>query len=952
VFEHENDLPDVNRREFLSLMAASLALAGVSGCTPAAKLPEKIVPYVHPPEEVLAGKPLYFATAMPFSGYGIGVIVTSHEGRPTKIEGNPRHPASLGRSNVFAQASILSLYDPDRAKSVTHRGAIATLDSFVSGISADLEKWKQTGGDGLRFLTGAVTSPSEAALLEEILKTFPNARWHQYEPVNDDNVRAGARIAFGRYIDTAYRFDRADLIVSLDSDFLYWGSAHIRHALDFADRRAVRPGENMNRLYVLESSPGITGAKADHRIALPPSAITATALAMATRLGVSAAGSATLSEYWFDPLMRDIDSHRGSSIVIAGPSQPPFVHALVHAINQKLGNSGKTVTYTEPAGAEPRGKMESLSELVRDMLSGKVDTLVMMETNPAYSVPADLEFSKSLSRVRLPISHSTFYDETAMLSEWHIPRHHFLETWGDVRAYDGTVSIIQPLIVPLYQTKSSHEFLNVFLGHPSRSNYELVRDFWQKSHTGSDFEDFWQDSLEQGIVANTESKQITPTLRLQPSAVPNHQPSTAEEIDLLFRPDHSIFDGSFANNVWLLELPRPLTRLTWDNAVMISPKTAKKYHVENEDLVDVIGGERQITGGVWIVPGHADDCATLHLGWGRTHAGPHGTGRGFNSYALQAAADLWQIRGRLRKRAGKYKLVSTQKHHETEGRSMVRHMAVNDYAKSPRAVQGETYVPKADETLYPTYSNIDYAWGMSVDLSRCIGCNACVIACQSENNIPVVGKDEVARSREMHWIRIDSYYEGPAENPEAYFEPMFCQHCETAPCELVCPVEATTHSSEGLNEMTYNRCIGTRYCSNNCPYKVRRFNFFQYTEWDIPSLKILYNPDVTVRSRGVMEKCTYCVQRINRTRIDAQKEDRAIRDGELLTACQQACPADALVFGNLLDNQSKVSMRKSEPRNYAVLSEYNTRPRTTYLAALRNPNPEIQGLEAAHNANG
>jgi Fe-S-cluster-containing dehydrogenase component len=956
-------MEDVNRREFLSLMAASLVLAGVSGCSPAAKLPERIVPYVRPPEEVLPGIPLYFATAMPFAGYGIGLIVKSNEGRPTKIEGNPRHPASVGSTDVFAQASILDLYDPDRAKSVTRHGAVATIDSFVTAVSSQLDKWKASGGTGLRFLSGTVTSPSEIALFQEILKKFPNARWYQYEAVNNDNARAGARIAFGRYLDAIYHFDRADIVVSLDSDFLYWGPAHVRYTRDFSGRRAAAAsGNTMNRLYAFESSPGITGAKADHRIAMRPAEITRLALAMASRLGIPEAGKSTLRDDWFDPMIRDIESQPGTSIVIAGPSQPPFIHALAHAINEKLGNIGKTVVYTEPPDAQTATlaaeQTASLRELVEEMQSGTVETLVMLETNPVYSAPADLEFPKHLSRVPLRISHSLFYDETAAACDWHIPQHHFLEMWGDVRAYDGTISIIQPLIVPLYQTKSPHEFLSIFLEDPSRSNYELVRDFWQHQHPDDDFEDYWANCLQQGIVPDSQVMPVRPSVRLQQTALsPDSAASTSQaespdQIDVLFRPDPSMYDGSFANNVWLLELPRPLTRLTWDNAVMLSPKTAAKLHLGDEDLVDVVCGGRQVTGAVWVVPGHSNDCATLHLGWGRTQAGTHGTHRGFNSYAVQTSADLWHARGQIRKRGGKYKLVSTQKHHETEGRHMVRHMAVSDYVTSPRAIQEETHIPSWDETMYPQYGAVDYAWGMSVDLSRCVGCNACVIACQSENNIPVVGKEEVARSREMHWMRIDAYYEGAAENPDAYFQPMFCQHCETAPCELVCPVEATTHSTEGLNEMTYNRCIGTRYCSNNCPYKVRRFNFFQYAEWDIPSLKLLYNPDVTVRSRGVMEKCTYCVQRINRTRIESLKEDRSIRDGELMTACQQACPATALTFGNLLDKDSKVAKLKSEPRNYAVLSDYNTRPRTTYLAVLKNPNPEIQGPQTARDGNG
>ena len=948
----------VNRRDFMSLLAASLALAGVEGCTPAASLPEKIVPYVEAPEQLLPGIPLHFATAMPFAGYGIGLIVKSEEGRPVKVEGNPRHPASGGPTDVFAQASILDLYDPDRAKSITSHGAISTIDSFVAALSPRLDSLKSKGGAGLRFLTGTMTSPSEGDLMERILREFPNAVWHQYEPVNDDNVRAGARLALGRFAETIYNFEKADVIVSLESDFLYWGPAHVRYTQQFAARRAVQPGRNgMNRLYVFESAPTITGLKADHRAAMRPAGIARLASALASRLGVTGAGNEEFTEQWFDPLVRDLQSHAGSSIVIAGPSQPPHVHALVHAINDKLGNAGKTLSYQEPVDLRPAIQTDSLRDLAQAMQSGQVDTLIMMDVNPSYSAPADLEFSKNLRTVKLKISHSLYFDETAADSDFHIPKHHFLESWSDVRGYDGTVSIIQPLIVPLYQTSSTHQFLSTLLGNPTRSNYELVRDYWAGLHTGSDFEMFWKQSLRDGIVPNSGAASAPPKFAVQAlpagAVPPAGQPSASEDLDVLFRPDPAIYDGCFANNVWLQELPQPMTHLTWDNAVLISPGTSRALQVYDNEQVELTLDGRRITGAVFVNAGQADNTVIVNLGWGRTRAGKNGTERGFNAYAVRTSSAPWMAAGgRIRKLGSKYQLVSTRDHHAMEGRHMVRHMTAGEYAKYPDRIQQEEIPPKPDETMYPPYVTVDNKWGMSVDLSRCVGCNACVIACQAENNIPVVGKEEVARGREMHWMRIDTYFEGPAENPDGYFEPMFCQHCETAPCEYVCPVEATTHSTEGLNEMTYNRCIGTRYCSNNCPYKVRRFNFFEYSVWDVPSLKLLYNPDVTVRSRGVMEKCTYCVQRINRTRIGALKEDRKIRDGEVLTACQQACPANALVFGNLQDSKAEVSRRKTEPRDYSVLAEYNTRPRTTYLASLKNPNPEITGLQAAQHNDG
>jgi molybdopterin-containing oxidoreductase family iron-sulfur binding subunit len=978
-----SQMEPVNRREFLSVMAASLALAGVEGCSPAAVLPEKIVPYVRVPEELLPGKPLHFATAMPFSGYGVGLIVRSEEGRPVKVEGNPRHAASLGATDVFAQASVLNLYDPDRAQAVTNQGAISTLDGFVAALSSRLENLKAAGGAGLRFLSGRITSPSEAAMIDAVLRQFPNAMWHQYEPVNDDNARAGSRTAFGRYVDPLHHFDRADIIVSLDSNFFYWGPARLRHTREFAARRTSQTSgsaSGMNRLYVFESTPTITGTKADHRIPMTHSQIGRLAEAIASRLG-NAAGGSGFTEQWFEPMVRDLENHRGGSIVIAGETQPPHVHALVHAINEKLGNVGQTVEYIHPVEFRPVEHTSSLKDLAQAMGAGQVDTLVIMDVNPCYSAPADLDFSRNLTKVKLRVSYGLYYDETAAECDWHVPKHHFLEMWGDVRAFDGSVSIIQPLIVPLYATRSPHEFLNIFLGNPTRSNYSLVREFWSGEYKNADFENFWEQSLQEGVVRPTvgqpspgpsgrplpkgegRSAAATPSLakarpspfgRGRPEGPGEGSPTTGpENLEVLFRPDPSVYDGSLANNAWLQELPQPLTHLTWDNAVLLGQKTAHLLQVTEGDMVDLMVNSRQITGAVFVVPGQAENTVVVHLGWGRTRAGRNGEERGFNAYALRTSANPWFADGgRIRKRTEKYRLVSTRDHHLTEGRHMVRHLTADEYTKYPDMIQHETQVPKRDDTLYAPFKDIDNAWGMSVDLSRCVGCNACVIACQAENNIPIVGKNEVARGREMHWMRIDTYLEGDAEDPDAYFQPMFCQHCETAPCEYVCPVDATTHSAEGVNEMTYNRCIGTRYCSNNCPYKVRRFNFFQYTVWDVPSFKLLYNPDVTVRSRGVMEKCTYCIQRINRGRIDALKSDRKIKDGEIVTACQQACPAEALVFGNLLDESSKVRKLKSEPRDYSVLAEYNTRPRTTYLAALKNPNPDISGFQTAERTNG
>jgi Fe-S-cluster-containing dehydrogenase component len=933
VFPKSDD--EFSRREFLSLMAASMALAGLSGC--ASTPPQKIVPYVVPPEQILPGRPLSFATAVEASGHGIGIIVESHEGRPIKIEGNPDHPSSLGATDTFTQASLLTLYDPDRAQTVSRAGQISTWDAFVNELRSKLDGFA-TNAQGFRILTETVNSPTIAAQLTDILKKYPGSQWHQYEPVNHDNSRAGARMAFGMYVDTRYRFDDADVILSFDSDFLSWQPGKLRYTREFSRRRRPAEGQGtMNRLYVVESMPTITGAMADHRFPMRSTDIGS--LVRAAFAGTPSAGAPP----WLAPIIADLEQHRGRSIVIAGESQPPQVHAMVHAINDRLGNIGRTVFYTEPVSANPVEQTQSFQQLVEDMKANRVDTLVILGGNPVYTAPADLDFSAQLARVPLRVHHSLYYDETSALCHWHIPESHYLESWGDVRAHDGTISIVQPLMVRLYQSRSPHELLSAVLGEPTKSNYEIVRERWQKQQTGADFDSFWTDAVRRGVLPGTEAREVS----LRPQAAPADAGGASAapagvDIEVVFRPDPNVFDGRWANNSWLQELPKPITNLVWDNAALMSAATASRLAVVANDMIELKLQDRAIEAPVWIVPGHADQSITIHLGYGRSRAGRVGSQKGFNAYAIRPASSPWIAAGvQIRRTGGRYLLVTTQPHNELNERHVVRHATAAEYAERPNFARELVKAPAEDETLYPPYEDIDYAWGMAIDLSTCIGCNACVAACQAENNVPVVGKVEVSRGREMHWVRIDTYFDGDPQNPAIYFEPMACQHCENAPCELVCPVEATSHSAEGINEMTYNRCVGTRYCSNNCPYKVRRFNFFQYAEWDIPQLKLLYNPDVTVRSRGVMEKCTYCIQRINRGRIDAKKEDRLIRDGEVVTACQAVCPAQAITFGNTLDQNAEVSKRKAEPRNYGVLAELNTRPRTTYLAKLTNPNPEL-----------
>ncbi len=957
------DFPDpgdpVARRTFLKLMGASLALGGLGACTrqPA----EEIVPYVRQPEDLVLGQPLYFATAMPTGGAAIGLLVESHEGRPTKVEGNPDHPGSLGAADVFAQAAILSLYDPDRAKTVTHLGEIQSWSEFLGAIRAALSAQQPLKGAGVRLLTESICSPTLTAQIRDLLRRFPSAKWHQWDPLSRENAKRGAQLAFGRYVDAQYRLDRADVIVSLDADFLRDASAGLRHARDFASRR--RPDRQgaaqMNRLYVVEGMLTPTGARADHRLPLRPGAIAAAALRLAEAVGASAGLQGTVAPataQWVDAVAKDLRAHRGAALVIAGDTQPPEVHALAHAMNAVLGNVGRTVVYTDPVAAEPIDQLVSLRDLIADLRAGRVDVLLIAGGNPVYTAPVDSGFADALSKVPLRVHLSQQVDETSALCHWHVPEAHFLESWSDARAYDGTTSIVQPLIAPLYGGKTAHEFLAATTDQPEQSSYDIVRAYWMTQPRAQDFEMTWRRWLHDGVIPGTALAPVNPG---EPKrvALRSTAPPGPPMLELAFRLDPSVADGRFANNGWLQELPKPVTTLTWDNAVLVSPTTAQKIGAANDpaftggehgeidsDVVELRYRGRSVRGVLLEVEGHPDNCATVHLGYGRARGGRIAEGLGFNAYALRTSDAMWQGGGLEIVRTGeRAPLACTQFHHRMEGRRPVRTITLEAFAANPRAVHEGDETPPKIITLYPDVKYDGYKWGMAIDVNACIGCNACITACQAENNIPVVGKDQVLRGREMHWLRVDSYHEGRPEQPQTYFQPVPCMQCENAPCEVVCPVGATAHSDEGLNDMVYNRCVGTRYCSNNCPYKVRRFNFLLYQDWTTPSLKLARNPDVSIRSRGVMEKCTYCVQRINRAKIESEKDDRRVQDGEIKTACQQTCPADAIVFGDLNDPGSRVSTLKAEERNYALLGELNTRPRTTYLAAVRNVNPELEG---------
>ena len=940
----------VSRRGFLKVMGASMALAGMTGCV---RLPlEPIVPYVRQPEDVIPGRPMFYATAMTLGGYASPLLVESHLGRPTKIEGNDRHPASLGGTDIFAQAHVLGLYDPDRSQSVVSMGDQRSWQSFLTAIRGPLTAQKALQGAGIRILTPTISSPTLADQLRNFLKIYPQAKWHVYEPINRDNVLEGAKLAFGQPVETRYDFEKADVIVSLDADFLYAGfPGNVRYIRDFAKRR--NPDGKMNRLYVVESTPTTTGAKADHRLPMRASEIEKFAHNLSSHLPVNPPTGGIVGDNpgLSGPIVQDLRAHTGSSVVIVGDHQSPVVHAFAHAVNHALGNVGKTVFYTDPVDVNPLSQAESLKDLVADMRAGKVDLLAIIGSNPAFDAPADLEFAGLLksNKVPLRVHVGLHQNETAELCQWHINQAHELEAWADARAYDGTVSIIQPLIAPLYSGKSPLEFVALLSGQADATGYDLVRAYWQKQHTGADFEAFWRKSLHDGWVEGT-------TYQSKSAAVRNDnfgwKWTTDTALELNIRRDPTIYDGQFSNNGWLQELPKPMTKLTWDNAVLIGPKMAERLQIKVEDVVELELNGKKVTGPVWIQAGHPDNSVTVTLGYGRARAGRVGTAVGFDAYALRTSAAPWIATGlQIRKTGNTYKLASTQGYQSMDTpdgghRPLVRETTLEEYRKEPNFAKEEEPAPGL--TLYKPYpyKEEDYAWGMTIDLNSCVGCNNCMLACQSENNIAVVGKEQAVIGRHMHWIRVDAYYQGDRDNPKAFFQPVPCMQCENAPCEVVCPVGATNHSSEGLNDMVYNRCVGTRYCSNNCPYKVRRFNFLLFQDWETPQYKMMRNPDVSVRSRGVMEKCTYCVQRISERRIDAEREDRKINDSthedELKTACQQSCPAGAIIFGNINDPNSKVSKLKAQSRNYSLLGELNTRPRTTYLAEVSNPNPELK----------
>ena len=942
--------PDgVSRRSFLQLMGASVALASLEACRPAR---HKILPYVRPPEKaLLSGTAVHYATALSLGGHATGLLVTTYDGRPTKVEGNPDHPASLGGVSSLELASILDLYDPRRAKGFKKAQSPLSYRALLRELAALAATHQQDGGARLRFLTGVTGSPILLDLRRRILARFPKARFHVYESLARDQAYEGARLAFGRPLEARHRLGDARVILALDADFLQHGPEALRLAREFAAHR--EPGPELNRLYVAESQLSVTGASADHRFRLKPSEVLgfarAVAAALAARhalsqlagLGGAVSDAGRLARQ-AQAVADDLARSRGRSLVMVGPRQPAPVHALAHAINAALGNAGKTVEYAAPAVDVGAGAA-SLKELAAELAAGKVDTLVVTAHNPVYTAPVDVELAALLGKAPQTVYLTYRDDDTAPHASWVLAESHPFETWGDARAHDGTVSLVQPLIQPLFESLSELELLASFVDLGDAGAYRVLKDSWRGKAKGGDFERQWESWLAQGVVPGTATpaEAAAPDAGAIAAALKAAQaPAQGLELELSFVPDAKVLDGRFAENAWLQELPDPITKVTWDNAAYLSAATAKQLGLENGTRVELRLAGRTVEGAAWIVPGHADGVVTVPLGYGRRRAGPVGSDVGFDAGRLRMSGAPWFAGGLAVAPLGKRKheFALTQEHFSMEGREIALAFDVKDW-KPEKIEHVKGPVPTIQTPV--DYQHEQYKWGMAIDLAKCIGCGACVVACQAENNIPVVGKEQVMRSREMHWLRVDRYFEGSPEEPRVLAQPMMCQHCETAPCEYVCPVNATVHTDEGLNEMVYNRCVGTRYCSNNCPYKVRRFNYFDYRGDMSPTEKMAMNPDVTVRTRGVMEKCTYCVQRIERGRIQARVEGRVMKDGEFTSACAQACPANAIVFGNLNDPKSSVSKAHQDERRYDVLHELGTRPRTAYLVRIRNPNPEL-----------
>ncbi|MEX2602162.1 MAG: TAT-variant-translocated molybdopterin oxidoreductase [Balneolaceae bacterium] len=977
--EDASELTDqVSRRSFLRVMGASIALAGFASCR---RPVQKIMPYSRMPENTVLGKPLYYATSMPFQDALTGLLVENNEGRPTKLEGNEDHPASGGRTSIYNQAGILSMYDPDRSRTIRNRGEASDRESFLSFVSNHF----QNSDRSIAFISESSSSPTLQRLKEESLSRFGNSEWATWEPFGEENIAEGNRIAFGQRLRTVNHYDRASLVLSLDDDFLspQADKNSVENARNTTSRRYVRStADRMLRLYSVESNYSLTGSYADHRLRIKTSEIEAFTYALAARLSTYTAGLETFSNVqnqftgheWLEELAQDLTEHFGSSILTLGKEHSPELHAAVAAINHALDNTGYMVTYHEVPHLGETHQGEAFSSMIREIGNGTYDTVVILGANPAFTAPADLNVSQVLEQAETVIHLSDYVDETSRISDWHINRAHFLEAWGDGCSYTGTRSVIQPQVQPLFGGWSDLELLNVINTGEWTDGYDLVRETWNSLLSG-DFESEWRRLLHDGVESGSQFGEADVSLSgdFAGAITGRLQTGSSEGIEIVIKPDATLFDGRFANNGWLMELPDPMTKISWDNVALMSPATARNLGVPDErhlgdkeaPVVQIETDNGAIEIAAWVQPGHADDSITLTAGYGREGIGRIADGVGVDVYPLRQTESLYYQAGRVSLTGRQYEIACVQDHHSLEGRDMIREASLEEYRQTPDFASYEQVhgyeVPglkeareHGDEHPVSIFTPRDYPegepqWGMAIDLNACFGCGVCTIACQAENNIPVIGKREVSRRRIMHWIRTDRYYEGDPDNPKVMHQPVPCMHCELAPCEQVCPVAATTHSDDGMNQMTYNRCIGTRYCSNNCPYKVRRFNFFNYskeylTTGDDPEIiQMAMNPDVTVRFRGVMEKCTYCVQRVNRAKIDAKKETGSPKpaDGVVQTACQQACPANAIYFGDITDPESEISVAKENERNYMMLEELNVRPRTSYMAKLRNTNSEM-----------
>jgi len=973
----------------MQLLGASMAMAGLAACR---RPVQHILPYTQKPEEIIPGIPLFYATAMPFRGSLRPLLVESHEGRPTKIEGNPGHPQARGATGLFEQASILNLYDPDRSQAILRDGAASSWGDFINFCR---QFNGSAAGRQVVVLSEETSSPTALALGQRLGQAYGSFRWITYRPEGEDPVRLGMQQAFGRPYRPLYPFSQAEVIVSLDADFLGPTARNFVHGTrEFAEgRRLSSPQDTMSRLYVVESTYSITGGMADHRKRLRAGEVRAFAAALAARLGVGDVGRAG-GQFDNDPFLTamaaDVQAAGSRAVVLAGETQPPEVHALCAALNSALGSVGTTVLLLDTGEAVARPQAGELAELVQDMNAGHVDALVLVGVNPVYDAPPSLDFAAAMRRVGETIHLGIHADETARVARWHVPRTHYLEAWGDGRSYDGTLSVIQPLIAPLYEAAHSDlEVLGALATGLDRTGYDLVREQWGTVLT-TDFERSWRRVVHDGFLP--DSAYATAAATAQTVTV-GTAPAPADALEVVFRLDMTVFDGTYANNAWCQELPDPVTKIVWDNVAVVSPRTAERLGLANEyikgryyvDVVELTLDDRSVELPAWIVPGHPDDTISVTLGYGRDIAsnrperhtpfwdlddktdvyghGPLANGIGRNVAVLRNADGAAVATGvQARPTGATYRIITTQDHGtlEVEARPLFRLATYDAYRQNPAFV-GEMEEPTPGEPFeaYPTLwerrhpedqpatRDSNYfrnQWGMVIDLNACTGCGACVIACQSENNVQVVGKAEVANGRELHWLRLDRYFisynddESLPENPQMVLQPMPCQHCENAPCESVCPVAATVHSPDGTNQMIYNRCIGTRYCANNCPYKVRRFNYFNWSKTIPLEVQMAQNPNVTVRFRGVMEKCSFCVQRVRRVQKRAGLEDRTVQDGEVLAACQQACPARAITFGDLNDPESQVSRQKENSRNYAMLAELNIKPRVSYLARVLNPN--------------